>query len=40
MDPVTIALAIATLGTVTLCAGLIPTLRATRINPVRALRQD
>jgi ABC-type antimicrobial peptide transport system permease subunit len=40
MDPITIIVALATLCTVTLCAGLISTLRATRINPVRALRQE
>jgi ABC-type antimicrobial peptide transport system permease subunit len=40
MDPITIAVALAILCTVTLCASLIPTLRATRINPVRALRQE
>jgi ABC-type antimicrobial peptide transport system permease subunit len=40
MDPATIAIAIAGLAVVALLAGLVPTLRATRINPVRALRQD
>jgi ABC-type antimicrobial peptide transport system permease subunit len=40
MDPATIALAIGGLATVALLAALAPTLRATRINPVRALRQD
>jgi predicted permease len=40
MDPSTIALAVGGLATVALLAALAPTLRATRINPVRALRQD
>ena len=40
MDPATIALAMGGLATVALLAALAPTLRATRINPVRALRQD
>jgi predicted permease len=39
-DPATIALAIGGLGTVALLSALAPTLRATRINVVRALRQD
>jgi predicted permease len=40
MDPATIALATGGLATVALLAALAPTLRATRINPVRALRQE
>jgi predicted permease len=40
MDPATIALATGGLATVALLAALAPTLRATRINVVRALRQD
>jgi predicted permease len=40
MDPAAITVAMAGLGTVALLAGLVPTLRATRINPIRALRQD
>jgi predicted permease len=40
MDPATIALAMGGLAAVALLAALAPTLRATRINPVRALRQD
>jgi predicted permease len=40
MDPETIVLAMGGLATVALLAGLAPTLRATRINVVRALRQD
>jgi predicted permease len=39
-DPWTITLAMGGLTTVALLAALVPTLRATRINPVRALRQD
>ena len=37
-DPVTIASAAAVLATVALAAGYIPAVRATRVNPVRALR--
>jgi predicted permease len=40
MDPGTLTLAMGGLTTVALLAALVPTLRATRINPVRALRQD
>ena len=40
MDPATIALAIGGLATIALLSALVPTLRATRINPVRAMRQD
>jgi predicted permease len=40
MDPATIALAMGGLATVALLAALAPTLRAMRINVVRALRQD
>jgi predicted permease len=40
MDPVTITWAIVGLATVALLSALAPALRATRINPVRALRQD
>jgi predicted permease len=40
MDPVTISWAIGGLATVALLSALAPALRATRINPVRALRQD
>jgi predicted permease len=40
MDPAAIMAAMTGLAAVALLAGLVPTLRATRINPVRALRQD
>jgi predicted permease len=40
MDPATITLAMGGLAIVALLAALVPTLRATRINPVRALRRD
>jgi predicted permease len=40
MDPATIVLAIAGLITVATAAGLIPALRAARVNPIRALRHD
>jgi predicted permease len=40
MDPAAISAAMAGLAAVALLAGLVPTLRATRINPIRALRQD
>jgi predicted permease len=39
-DPLAIAVAAATLGTVALVAGYIPARRATRVNPVRALKQE
>jgi predicted permease len=40
MDPTIVALAMAGLTIVALLAALVPTLRATRTNPVTALRQD
>jgi ABC-type lipoprotein release transport system permease subunit len=40
MDPTIVTLAIAGLTLVALLAALVPTLRATRTNPVTALRQD
>jgi predicted permease len=40
MDPIAIAAAMTGLAAVALLAGLVPTLRAMRINPIRALRQD
>jgi ABC-type antimicrobial peptide transport system permease subunit len=39
-DPVTIAAAVGILAAVALAAGYIPALRATRVNPVRALRYE
>jgi ABC-type antimicrobial peptide transport system permease subunit len=39
-DPVTIAAAVGILAAVSLAAGYIPALRATRVNPVRALRYE
>jgi predicted permease len=39
MDPTALTLSLAGLSLVALLAGLIPTMRALRINPVRALRQ-
>ena len=39
-DPATIAAAIAGLAIVAMVAGLIPAMRAARIDPLRALRQD
>ena len=38
-DPLTYALAIATVLAVAVIATLVPTLRVTRLNPIRALRQ-
>jgi len=40
MDPAIVTLAIIALTIVGLLAALVPTLRATRTNPVTALRQD
>ncbi len=37
MDPVTIGIAVGTLGAVTLLASRIPAARASRVNPVAAL---
>ena len=39
-DPLTIAAAAGILATVSLAAGYIPAIRATRVNPVRALRYE
>jgi len=39
-DPVTIALAAGILAAVSLAAGYIPAIRATRVNPVLALRYE
>jgi predicted permease len=39
-DPLTIALAVAALGVVAALAGYIPAVRATRVNPVLALRYE
>ena len=39
-DPTTIGLAIVGLTTVAAAAGLIPALRAARVNPIRALRHE
>jgi ABC-type antimicrobial peptide transport system permease subunit len=39
-DPTTIVLAIVGLVTVAAAAGLVPALRAARVNPISALRQE
>jgi ABC-type antimicrobial peptide transport system permease subunit len=39
-DPVAIAVALSVLGIVTVVAGYIPARRASRIDPVRALRAE
>jgi ABC-type antimicrobial peptide transport system permease subunit len=39
-DPTTIVLAIAGLITVAAAAGLVPALRAARVNPIMALRHE
>jgi predicted permease len=39
-DPLTVAAAIAVLTAVAMAAGMIPAMRAARIDPLRALRQD
>jgi ABC-type antimicrobial peptide transport system permease subunit len=39
MDPAALLLSLVSLTLVAVLAGLIPTMRALRINPVRALRQ-
>jgi ABC-type antimicrobial peptide transport system permease subunit len=39
-DPVTVAIAVVTLGAVTVVAGLVPAYRASRIDPNAALRYD
>jgi ABC-type antimicrobial peptide transport system permease subunit len=39
-DPTTIAIAIVGLVTVAAAAGLIPALRAARVNPITALRHE
>jgi predicted permease len=39
-DPLTVVAAIAALTAVAMAAGLIPAMRAARIDPIRALRQD
>ena len=40
VDPVTIALVAAVFGTVALAAAWVPALRATRVDPIQALRAD
>jgi ABC-type antimicrobial peptide transport system permease subunit len=40
LDPLTIAAAACILGAVALVAGYIPAARASRVNPVRALRHE
>ena len=39
-DPLTIALVAATLGAVALVAGWVPAWRASRVNPIQALRYE
>jgi predicted permease len=39
-DPVTALTATAVLGAVALCAGLVPALRAARVDPIKALRDE
>jgi ABC-type antimicrobial peptide transport system permease subunit len=39
-DPMAIAVALSVLGTVTIAAGYLPARRASRIDPVRALRTE
>jgi putative ABC transport system permease protein len=40
MDPITIGIAVAILGTVALISAYIPAARAARVNPVSALRHE
>jgi ABC-type antimicrobial peptide transport system permease subunit len=39
-DPLTVAAAVVALTAVAMAAGMIPAMRAARIDPIRALRQD
>ena len=39
-DPVVISIAIVVLATVAFCAGFIPALRASRVDPMQALRYE
>lgn len=40
LDPVSFAVAVVVLGLVAAAAGLLPSLRATRVDPIRALRYE
>jgi ABC-type antimicrobial peptide transport system permease subunit len=40
LDPITVAVAMVGLGAIAVAGALVPALRATRINPLSALREE